>query len=317
MELLGSLSRANLRDVWPHEAHDFTPWLVQHIDELARVLQLELEVEAREADVGAFSLDILARDLGRDRLVVIENQLEPTDHVHLGQLITYAAGLEAGVVVWVSAEFREEHRQALDWLNRGDNNETEYFGVEIELVRVDDSRPAPSFRLVAYPNNWSRAQRRTGGHDGATPSGLRLRYQAFFQTLIDELREAHRFTNARAGQPQNWYSFASGKAGLTYGMSFATSGELRTELYIDLQDKAKNEALFDALAAQKSALEHAFGEPLRWERLDARRACRIACYTQGSIDDPSDRLELHRKWSVERLLRFRRVFGPLLANLAG
>ncbi|WP_239015541.1 DUF4268 domain-containing protein [Archangium violaceum] len=311
---LGKLQRVDPRSIWKHEAHDFTPWLVDNIDILGEALGMELEVVDREADVGDFSVDILARDLGRDRLVVIENQLEVTDHSHLGQLITYAAGLEASVVIWVSRDFREEHRQALDWLNRGDGVTTEYFGIVIELLQIDDSKPAVNFRLVASPNNWSRQSKRGPGIDEV--SGKRSSYQEFFQSLIDELREKHRFTNAKAGQPQNWYSFSSGTRGFTYGMSFAQSGELRAEVYIDLGDRATNEHVFDKLESQKEALEKEFGEPLRWERLDTRRACRVACYTTGSIEDPAEMQEQHRKWAVERLLRFKKVFGPRLPELA-
>lgn len=311
---LGKLLRVDPRTVWKHEAHDFTPWLAENIDMLGEVLGMELEIVDREAEVGDFSLDILARDLGRDRLVVIENQLEPTDHTHLGQLITYAAGLEASVVIWVSREFREEHRQALDWLNRGDGATTEYFGVIIELLQVDDSKPAMNFRLVASPNNWSRQSKRGPGIDEV--SGKRLAYQEFFQQLIDELRDKHRFTNAKAGQPQNWYSFSSGTRGFTYGMSFAQSGELRAELYIDLGERAQNEAAFDALQADRVSIETEFGEPLRWERLESRRACRVACYATGAIEDSAEQQELHRKWAVERLLKFKKVLGPRLAALA-
>lgn len=311
---LGKLLRVDPRTVWKHEAHDFTPWLAENIDMLGEVLGMELEIVDREADVGDFSLDILARDLGRDRLVVIENQLEPTDHTHLGQLITYAAGLEASVVIWVSREFREEHRQALDWLNRGDGATTEYFGVIIELLQVDDSKPAMNFRLVASPNNWSRQSKRGPGIDEV--SGKRLAYQEFFQQLIDELRDKHRFTNAKAGQPQNWYSFSSGTRGFTYGMSFAQGGEVRSELYIDLGERAQNEAAFDALQADRASIEKEFGEPLRWERLESRRACRVACYATGAIEDSAEQQELHRKWAVERLLKFKKVLGPRLSALA-
>jgi len=121
-----TLERIDPRNVWRHEALDFTPWLVEHIDLLGQVLGLELEVVGREHAVGAFSVDIKARDVGRNKIVIIENQLEQTDHTHLGQLITYAAGLEAEVVIWVSRETREEHRRALDWLNRGEGATAEY-----------------------------------------------------------------------------------------------------------------------------------------------------------------------------------------------
>lgn len=308
---LGTLARLDPRQVWQNEAHDFTPWLVQHIEMLGEALGLELEVVDHEAAVGDFSADIVARDLGRDRLVVVENQLEPTDHSHLGQLITYAAGLEAAVVIWVSRQFREEHRQALDWLNRGDGADIEYFGIVLELVKVDDSKPAVNFRLVASPNDWSRQSRRN-----VAVSGKRAAYQEFFQTLIDELRDDHGFTNAKAGQPQNWYSFASGVRGLAYSMSFAQGGELRTEIYIDFGDAAANEVAFNALEADKLTIESKFGEPLRWERLENRRASRVACYTKGSIEDSAERQEHHREWAIDHLLRFKKVFGPRLRALA-
>ncbi len=311
MASLGKLVRVDPRTIWKHEARDFTPWLVENLDQLAEVLGLELEVVDREVDVGDFSVDIVARDLGRDRVVVIENQLEPTDHSHMGQLITYAAGLEASVVIWVSPEFREEHRQALDWLNRGDGNDTEYFGVALEMVQIDSSAPAVNLRLVASPNNWSRERKR--GQGGDEISGKRLAYQGFFQQLIDVLREKHKFTNAKAGQPQNWYSFSSGTSGFTYGMSFAATGELRTEVYIDQGDGDANKRAFDRLLEAKADIEKEFGEPLRWERLDGKRACRIACYAPGSIDDSADQLEAHRRWAADHLLRFKRVLGPRIA----
>jgi hypothetical protein len=312
--VLETLERVDPRAIWKHEAHDFTPWLVENIEMLAELLGMELEVVEREADVGDFSVDILARDLGRDRLVVVENQLEATDHGHLGQLITYAAGLEASVVIWVSREFREEHRQALDWLNRGDGATTEYFGVVLEVLRIGGSKPAVNFRLVASPNNWSRESKQRPGLDQV--SDKRLAYHEFFKQLLDELREKHRFTNAKPGRPQNWFMFTSGAGRFQYGMSFAASGELRSDLYIDFNKRSKNELAFDALYDEKEVIEKEFGEPLRWERLDSRRACRVACYTVGSIEDPVESHEQHRNWAIDRLLRFKRVFGPRLPALA-
>lgn len=183
---LGKLLRVDPRNVWKHEALDFTPWLVEHIDLLGEVLGLELEVVGREHAVGDFSVDIKARDVGSNRIVVIENQLEETDHTHLGQLITYAAGLEAGVVIWVSREVREEHRQALDWLNRGEGATTEYFGIVVKLLQIDGSKPAVNFRVVASPNNWSRESMSAGAADD--PSGIYALYQRFFQRLTPSVR---------------------------------------------------------------------------------------------------------------------------------
>lgn len=310
---LGKLLRVDPRTVWKHEAHDFTPWLVENIDMLGEVLDLDLEVVTREGAVGDFSVDIVAKDLGRDRKVIIENQLEATDHTHMGQLITYAAGLDASVIIWVSREFREEHRQALDWLNRGGTG-TEYFGVILELLQVDSSKPAVNFRLVASPNNWSRAAK--GGTEGLSTKSAA--YKTFFQKLIDELREKHKFTNARAGQPQNWCSFNTGTKGFTYGGSFTAKGQVRAEVYIDLgtgQEDA-NEKVLETWKAASTEIEAAFGETLSWESLDTKRACRVACYRQGTIEDPEESLEAYQRWMVERLLKFKKVFGPRLAETA-
>lgn len=136
MPNLSSLQRVDLREVWPHEANDFTPWLEDNIDTLGDVLGLDLEVEAREASVGPFSLDLLARDLGSNRRVVIENQLDATDHGHLGKLLTYAAGFDASVVVWLVREFRPEHRATLDWLNHRTGEDTAFFGVVVEAWKI-------------------------------------------------------------------------------------------------------------------------------------------------------------------------------------
>lgn len=153
---LGRIERGDLRDAWPHEASDFTPWLAEHISELGDALSLELELQNQEAPVGSFSLDLLARVSGTDHTAIIENQLEPTNHDHLGKLLTYAGGYDANVIIWVAKDFRDEHRQALDWLNQRTDDDTGFFGVVVEVWRIDGSRPAPHFNVVAAPNEWRR-----------------------------------------------------------------------------------------------------------------------------------------------------------------
>ena len=161
---LATIQRVDLRGVWSSEAADFTPWLAENIGKLGEALGMELEVEAQEAPVGGFALDILARDPENNRQVVIENQLGATDHTHLGQLLTYAAGFDANVIVWIARNFRDEHRGALDLLNRRTGEDTEFFGIEVELWRIDDSRPAPNFKLVATPNEWRKQTVQTIRH---------------------------------------------------------------------------------------------------------------------------------------------------------
>jgi hypothetical protein len=252
--------------------------------------------------------------LGRNKRVIIENQLEETDHSHLGQLITYAAGLEASVVIWVSSRIREEHRQALDWLNRGDGASTEYFGLVVELLQIDESKPAVNLRLVVSPNNWSRRTILNAEKNEAT--GRYELYRKFFQELIDDLRERHRFTNARVGQAQNWYSFSTGTSGFQYSFSFAAGGRLRAEIYIDFGGSTQNSAALQILKSERTSIEEAFGESLEWEPLEGRRACRIAVYRQGSIEDSTSALEEYHRWGVDRLLRFKAVLGPRFSLVA-
>ena len=203
---LATIDKVDLREVWPKEATDFTPWLAENIAELGGALGMDLEVQAREAQVGAYQLDLLARD-GSGRAVVIENQLGITDHSHLGQLLTYMAGFDANVIVWIAKKFRDEHAEALSLLNRRTGEGTEFFGIEVELWSIDNSHPAVNFKLVAAPNDWGKQPDRRPS-DGVSERSER--YRDFFQGLMDTLREEHRFTTARKAQPQNWYSFSAG-----------------------------------------------------------------------------------------------------------
>jgi Domain of unknown function (DUF4268) len=307
----GELTPVDIREVWANEAREFTPWLAENIERLGEALGMDLEVAAREADVGDFSLDLLAKDLGTGRPVVIENQFGATDHDHFGKLITYASGVDASAVIWLTESVRDEHRQALEWLNRRTDAEIHFFAVVVEVVRIDQSRPAVLFKPIVFPNAWQRVARETAERR-VSPRGEA--YRRYFQVLIDELRERHRFTGARVGQPQSWYLFPSGVQGVNYGASFAQGGRLRVELYIDQGDTERNKALFDFLLGQKADIEHDFGEPLEWERLDDRRASRIAVYRAGQIDQPDDRLAEIRAWTVERLLHLKKVLGPRLTR---
>ncbi len=308
----GELKRVDPRSIWPDEARFFTPWLAQNIDKLAEVLGMELELVEVEKSVGDFAVDILARDLGTGSEVVIENQFGSTDHDHLGKIITYASGVGASAVVWIAESIREEHRQALEWLNERTDSETQFFGIVIELLQIDESRPAFHLRPIVFPNEWKK-NRRARIDRAVSPKAQK--YREFFQGLIDRLRRDHHFTNARVGQPQNWYSFSSGFSGITYGAVFAQGRRVRAEIYIDQGDQDANKALFDRLFQQREEIEAEFGSELHWERLDDRRACRIAAYRPGSIEDPKEDLAQFEDWLVENLLRFKEVFSPRLDDI--
>ncbi len=303
----GELKKVPLREIWSHEAIDFTPWLASNIDALGNALGLELELIEREALVGDFSLDLLAKDLGSSRTVIIENQLTQTDHDHLGKLLTYAAGFNASIIIWVSEVIRDEHRQALEWLNQRTDTDTQFFAVVIEVLRIDESKPALNFKPVVFPNEWqkSRKQKTT-----TNASSKGEKYRAYYQALIDELREKYKFTGARVGQPQNWYSFSSGIQGILYAAVFAQGAKVRTEIYIDQGDQEKNKQLFDVLKKREQEITNNFGSPLEWERLDDKRASRIAIYRDGSIESPDSELEEIRKWHIENLLKIKEVFTP-------
>lgn len=316
---LAKIERVDLREAWPNEAQDFTPWLAENIAELGEALGMDLKFQQTEAAVGGYSLDVLATDLNQDRPVIIENQLEPTNHDHLGKLLTYAAGYDANVIVWLTRDFRDEHRQALDWLNQRTGEDTQFFGVVVELLRIDDSRLAPQFRTVATPNGWRKETAAKVRGDETVVSVRGERYREFFQPLIDTLREKHKFTNARKAQPQNWYFFSAGYGQrIIYGANFTGQKQARVEVYIDDLDGEWNIQLLGNLEERKEEIQTALGnQTLDWQRLENRRACRIALTRSGSIGDNAATLSEIQEWMVDNLLNFKRVFGPCLAELVG
>ena len=313
-EKLSNIQNVALREVWPNEATDFTPWLAENISKLGAALGFDLEIRSREAPVGSYSLDLLAHDLGSDRPVIIENQLGTTDHTHLGQLLTYASGYDAHVAVWIAKEFRDEHRQALDWLNQRSDENTEFFGVVIEAWKIDDSRPAPHFKLVATPNEWRKQTVSSVRADGNV-SELGERYREFFRKIIDVLREEHDFTNRRRAQTKSSSRFSSGYRHVSYAAML--DGDRRAKVYVRIGNRNKNwnKGLFNRLLEDKESIESELQESLKWERLEDLKVSRIEAVRQGSIDDDEETLEEIQDWMIERLLKFKQVFGPRLKDL--
>ncbi len=205
MERLGVLTKVDIRKFWEDEARNFTPWLArkENIDLLGETIGVELEVEAQERKVGPFRADILCKDIETNKWVVIENQLEPTNHKHLGQLLTYAAGLNAVTVVWIAERFTEEHRAALDWLNEITDEEFSFFGLEIELWRIGNSPMAPKFNVVSHPNNWQKTVSRISRGELTPTNQLYLEYWTGFR---DFLEQRNGVIKPVEPLPQNWLS---------------------------------------------------------------------------------------------------------------
>ena len=310
----GTIKPVDLRQVWPNEAADFTPWLAANLDNLGEALGLDLELQTSEAPVGSFSLDVLAHDLGSGRPVIIENQLEATNHSHLGQLLTYAAGYDAYAAVWLVREFRDEHRAALDWLNQRTGEDTAFFGVVVEAIRIDGSRPAPQFRVVAMPNDWSKTAPNIKPGPGDKPNGERYRF--YFQSIVDTMREQHNFTVRTRPGTQNRYDITSGFPGIWFRLAFRSQGKARVDVHINGRNRDANKRVFDYLETYQESIEAELGDALVWERLDNFQRCRISAVRDGSIDDDPENLEELQEWMVERLLAFKRVFTPHFQELA-
>jgi hypothetical protein len=317
---LGQIKRVDPRSYWKNEAHDFTPWLRENIEHLASALGLELDpfVDS-EVPVGPFSADLVATDLASGAIVLVENQLEQTDHSHLGQLITYASGLNATEVIWVAPVFRDQHRQALTWLNENTVEDVRFFGVEIELLQIGDSPLAPNFKIAVAPSEWQKAVQ--ASKSGGT-SERNQRYREFWgQMLTELLTRDPQFTSSKPeNAPRgNWMAFSLGRKGFTTNPSFGWEhGDgyvVRAEVYIDLGDKEQTKLAFDLLEAQKDAIETDFGGELVWARRDDIRASRIIVAIPGGIDDAPNDLEQYRDWLIERLFALRKTFATRVKAL--
>ena len=223
-KMLSTIERVDIKDIWRDEAKDFTPWLAKNISLLGDALGMNLETVSQEAAVGSYRLDILARDAGADIHVAIENQLGDTDHRHLGQLLTYTAGYDTKIAIWIAGHFRDEHREALDMLNRRTDENTEFYGVVIELLKIGDSNPAPHFEIVSSPNHWRKSViRRTKDHPSGNGTEKNQLYYDFFKDVVDRL-------GARPDAPaphnvtgRSWQSFKADYAGFGHGVSFTPS----------------------------------------------------------------------------------------------
>lgn len=316
--LLGRLERVDLRTVWTSEPAGFTPWLGQpeNLKILADTLGIdELELEAQEKEVGPFRADLLCKDTVTDEWVLVENQLERTDHTHLGQLLTYAAGLQAVTIVWLAERFTDEHRATLDWLNSITDESFRFFGLEIEIWRIGDSPAAPKFNMVARPNDWSRSVAHAArAIDDAELSETRVRQREYWGTLNGTLdAAAGQVKGNRKPGPRSWMSYPVGRTGFSLAACMNRSERyVRAELYIAGNDAKRIQGI---LKDQKDEIEQELGHSLEWEELPSKRDCRIACYLRDV--DPEDESDWRRQhdWLASHLNDLHRVFSGRVRDL--
>ncbi|WP_394727587.1 DUF4268 domain-containing protein [Altererythrobacter sp. GH1-8] len=316
-QTLGRLVRVELRDIWKSEATDFTPWLArdENLNVLAETLALNLEVEATERPVGPFRADILCKDLANDSWVLIENQLEKTDHTHLGQLLTYASGLEAVTIVWIAASFTEEHRSTLDWLNRITDTSFRFFGLEVELWKIGESPAAPKFNIVSKPNDWSKAVHKAAqAIDDSELSETKLLQRDYwdaFHTVLEAQRGP--ISGQRTPQAQNWMNYPVGRTGFVLATVMQIWEKyIRAELYIT---GAKAKDRFAQLEEMKSEIEAELGYKLFWDLLPAGQDCRITVTLDASPEDRDDWTRQHQ-WLAQKLNELHSAFSERVRRLA-
>lgn len=309
---LGRLEKVELRDIWEKEDMHFTPWLAQeeNMELLSSTIGMDLVVEAQEKDVGPFRADILCKDYASNNMVLIENQLEKTDHKHLGQLLTYATGLKAVTIIWIASEFNDEHRATLDWLNEITDENYNFFGLIVELYKIGDSKIAPSFKLVSKPNNWSkRVSSAKSKMQNEELGETKLLQMKFWSTLNDKINESGE-SPVKPQKPtgKHWHTFSVGKSGVNLSLTFNTRNEtLGIEIYI-----VNDQEIFDKLEKDKDEIEKKLNVKLSWEPLPNRSASRIKLYRENSILQDESKWSDYINWSVEMLEKFHNVFSPKL-----
>lgn len=319
---LGRLERIeDVRVVWANEALDFTPWLAerQNLRLLGEAIGIELEHEATEKSIGPFSADILCRDRNNN-WVLIENQLEKTDHGHLGQLITYAAGLNAVTIVWIATPFRPEHRAALDWLNEITDKNFNFFGLEVEVWKIGDSHMAPKFNLVAKPNTWTKDV-----HEGlakvesdmSSTKNLQLRFWTFFRDYVNRQQTPIKATKPF---PSNWMNISIGRTGFRLNAIASSwdsdaasydSNEIRVEFEISRDPEGE---LFEMFLSEKEDIETELGYPVIWYNRPEKISKRTFVKQSVVLSDET-KWTGYSAWLLKHLEDFHRVFGSRIKNI--
>lgn len=303
------ISRIGLREAFPHEAHNFTRWLQENLDVINGVIDITLVSAEREYAAGDFSVDLMAEDKEGNK-VIIENQLERSNHDHLGKLLTYLVALQASSAIWIVSDPRPEHVSAITWLN--ESSSVSFYLLKLEAIRVGNSAPAPLLTLIVGPTEETKTI-------GRTKQEFNKRHEIrrqFWTKLLNYAKSQTQLHASISPGDWHWVSTSSGRRGLNYNY-VVWEEQTGVELYIDRGKDAKveNKAIFDQLAAKKTAIESAFGGPIEWERLDAKQACRIrASLDCGGWKTP-EKWDAGISQTVDAMIRLEKALRPYIKQL--
>jgi hypothetical protein len=306
--MIGKLTRVPLREVWPHEAYDFTTWLTENADVLSEAIGIQLNNVEREQAAGSFSVDIIAEDQD-ENVVVVENQLGKSDHDHLGKLITYLASFDAKIAVWIVSDARPEHTEAINWLNKA--GVSAFYLVKVECVKIGSSEPAPLLTLITKP---TKEFLEIGASKKEMSERHALRYQFWAQLLDKHKGRLTLFSRISPGK-KSWIGTSSGFSGVDYNYVIWQESAA-VEIYIDKGDEKENQRIFDALFAHSAEIEREFGSSLDWQSLEGRRACRIRMpeVTIGGLKTPEKWPEIQERL-MQDMQRTDKVFKPHIQAL--
>lgn len=301
---IGKLKEVDIRELWKHEQYDFSEWLSkkENIENLNEILGLTLIDISKETYVGAYRCDLFAKDETTGIKVIIENQLEVSNHDHLGKIITYASGLDAKVVVWIVKEAREEHRSAIEWLNNNTNSNVNFFLIEIHAYKIGESDPAPMFQVVEQPNDFIKNNKSANRDESMNKSqSQRIEFWNQFNNVVIERGKPF---NIRKATTDHWYNVAIGTSEAHIDITLVNKDSLiGVELYI-----TDNKELFDKLYNRKDDIEQELGFKLDWRRLDNSKASRIVYHIKGlNFDDHSNYNELMNK-TIDLAVLMRNIF---------
>jgi hypothetical protein len=309
----GELRRLGIRTVWSSESSDFTPWLAANLDHLSEKIGLDLELVATEVAVGPFRVDLVAQIAGTDDLVVIENQFGPTDHDHLGKLLTYAAGQEAAYAVWIAERFRPEHRSAMEWVNHNSVEGVGFFGLQIEALQIDKSPIAVQLSTVVEPDQWAKQVTQAT----STVSARRQLYAAFWEPLIDQIKTVYPGWSSKTVPPKDsWMPMPSGRTHPFYSIVFTGDRRLRLELYVDGPNEQAQQHLWGQLVNVRDQIDDVL-PGLEWDAIPNKRASRISLYSP-LVDvsvEKDDEWDTYRDWIIASLGPFRDAFEPHIEQL--